>query len=191
MELYCLKLVCIDWHTLRDYCHMAVEVAKDDLSFQDRLLLIWKEVCVLAGAVLGSEPHVSCSTELSVSEWVLQLASGGSEATSLEELPLSVAKAMPLHGRLALLAWVDRLRQGEGSLLLLASRHLCLLRKEPYWLIGMSRPIILEPFLRRYESGCMFRQFMSKSDTCSFMPAWAFAYRKEFNPLHSWSGSGG
>ena len=29
---------------------------------------------------------------------VMQLSSGGSEATSLEELPLSVVKAMPLHG---------------------------------------------------------------------------------------------
>ena len=52
MEPYCLKLVCIDRQTLRDYCHMAVEVARDDLSLRDRLLMIRREVCKLAGAVL-------------------------------------------------------------------------------------------------------------------------------------------
>ena len=66
---------------------MAVEVVKDDVSFQDRLRLIRCGVCDLAGAVLGSAPYESCSSALSVPEWVRQLSSGGSEATSLEELP--------------------------------------------------------------------------------------------------------
>ena len=93
-------------------------------------------------------------------------------------------KAMPLHGQLSLLAWVDRLLKGDRFLLLLASLRLCVLRKEPSWLITMSRPIILEPFLEEERVGCMFRQLMSRSNASGFMPAWAFADWKEFNPLH-------
>ena len=76
------------------------------------------------------------------------------------------------------------MRKGGCSLLALASLHLCLPCKEPYWLIRMSRLIILEPFPRRNEPGCMFWRLMLRSDTCGFMPAWAFAYRKEFNLLN-------
>ena len=90
MELYCLKVACIDWQTLRDYYHMAAEVANDDLSFQDWLLLIRWEVCKPASAVLGSGPYVSRSSALSVPKWVVRLSSGASEASSLEELPLYV-----------------------------------------------------------------------------------------------------
>ena len=30
----------------------------------------------------------------------------------------------------------------------------------------------------------MFWRLMMRSDACGFMPAWAFTYRKEFNPLY-------
>ena len=64
-------------------------------------------------------------------------------------------------------------------------RHyiVCLLKKEPYWLIRNSRPIILEPDIKRKESSAMFQRFMSRGEATGFIPPWTFSYRKEITPL--------
>ena len=80
------------------------------------------------------------------------------------------------------LGWLLMLRLGVASLLLTAALYLCLLKKEPHGLIRNSCPIILKPYVQRFESSCVFKRWMSRAELASVMPPWAFAYRMERSP---------
>ena len=134
----------------------------------------------LALEVLGSG---SCSAPIPREEWDRQCRKGGSEATSRDEFPNAVVKLLSGFATEVILQWSRQLRTGVHSFFLHAALHVCLLKKEPYWLIRNSRPIILEPDIRRKESSAMFQRFMSRGEATGFIPPWTFSYRKEITPL--------
>ena len=185
MELYSLR------HLQMDSCSLAMppqcvydpSFPTDDLSMSD-----WSLYCSvrspfpsqLALEVLGSG---SCSAPISREEWDRQCRKGGSEATSRDEFPNAVVKLLSGFATEVVLQWSRQLRTGVHSFFLHAALHLCLLKKEPYWLIRNSRPIILEPDIKRKESSAMFQRFMSRGEATGFIPPWTFSYRKEITPL--------
>ena len=134
----------------------------------------------LALEVLGS---ASCSAPISREEWDRQCRKGGSEANSRDEFPNAVVRLLSGFATEVVLQWSRQLRTGVQSFFLHAALHLCLLKKEPYWLIRNSRPIILEPDIKRKESSVMFQRFMSRGEATGFIPPWTFSYRKEVTPL--------
>ena len=59
--------------------------------------------------------------------------------------------------------------------------HLCLRKKPPTFLVGNSRPILLEPHLRRLNSSNVFRRFHLGAEPQSYLPASKFSYRHEMS----------
>jgi hypothetical protein len=76
----------------------------------------------------------------------------GSNASSLDELPRRILEHLPGHGVLVLHNMIERLSAGSNSELLNSVLHLPLQKKEPAWLLRNSRPVLLEPFLKRCEA---------------------------------------
>ena len=102
-----------------------------------------RPTCSPASPPIGSPPTLSELTNL---------MKKGSTATSLDELPRSVLQHLPGHGLLAAQRLLSSVSQGAPSALLNAVLHLPLRKKEPAWLLRNSRPVLLEPFLRRCEA---------------------------------------
>ena len=135
----------------------------------------------LSEVILGSLP---CGAPPTIDELMLLRSKHGSNATSLDDLPCAVVRAMPGIGISSLAAWLQRLRDGEQSQLLSAVIHLCLKKKEPSWLLRNSRPILLEPFVRRLESAAIFQRLMARAERDYWLDPWVFSYRKQVNPLY-------
>ena len=74
----------------------------------------------------------------------------------MEEAPLPLLQLVEGYAVAALAGLVLGLIRGEPSRVLAAILHLLLLKKEPYWLIRKSRPILLETALLRLTSAIMF-----------------------------------
>jgi hypothetical protein len=81
----------------------------------------------------------------------------GSTATSLDELPRPILQQLSGHGLSAAHHLLQCLALGHRSDLLSAVLHLPLRKKDPAWLLRNSRPVLLEPFLRRAEATIVFR----------------------------------
>ena len=96
-------------------------------------------------------PALSMDDVPTVSELETQLRIG-STATSLDELPRSILQHLPGHGVQAVHHLLHSLAQGHPSEFLNAVLHLPLRKKEPAWLLRNSRPVLLEPFMRRVEA---------------------------------------
>ena len=181
-ELYGLRALANDVHMIRDEASRARALSRprDDLSMCDFFLeLLCSLGEPLASSLVGS---VSVASTLSFREWEWVLSKHGSEATALDELPECLLQALGASGHWAVLDWVRRLRQGHFSKYLQSALHICLLKKDPQWLIRNSRPIVIGPVLRRRESTLLFAKFMSRSELTGLMPPWAYAYRKEVTP---------
>jgi hypothetical protein len=101
----------------------------------------------------------------------------GSAACALDELPrYFLAHAGP-HGLGALAALLS-----GGALrdtLLGAVLHIALVKKEPAWLMRNSRPVLLEPCLRRAEATIQFRRLMHGVEMRGALPPEMFAYRAQ------------
>ena len=67
-------------------------------------------------------------------------------------------------------------------MLLSSVLHLCLRKKEPSWLLKNSRPVLLEPFLRRMESTAVFRRLQRLLELRGGMPSCMLAYRRQLSP---------
>ena len=181
-ELYGLRALANDVHMVREAATRARALARprDDLSMCDFFLgLLCSLGDPLATCLVGPE---SVASTLSHREWEWVLRKQGSEATALDELPECVIQSLSASGQWAVLDWIRRLRQGHFSRYLQAALHICLLKKDPQWLIRNSRPIVIGPVLRRRESTLLFAKFMSRSELTGLMPPWAYAYRTEITP---------
>ena len=55
-------------------------------------------------------------------------------------------------------------------------------KKDPTWLLRNSRPILLEPFLRRLEATAVFRRVLSHLEASGLIPSSMFAYRPQQSP---------
>ena len=70
-----------------------------------------------------------------------------SEATCLEQLPHAIVSRLDGFSRYLFTSLLQAFTQGAHDQLLRAVLHLCLIKKQPEWLITNSRPILLEPYL--------------------------------------------
>ena len=109
----------------------------------------------------------------------------GSEATSLEELPHAVVSRLEGFGVLgALYLMSESQRLPASSLLLNAVIHLCLVKKQPRWLLRNSRPILLEAYLKRLLSTIIFKRFQRKAEVLHWIPTISYAYRPQISPQY-------
>ena len=109
---------------------------------------------------------------------IITLLRRGSTATSLNELPRSVLRHLPGHGIAALHSIFHQLATGAPSYLLNAVPHLPL-RKEPTWLVRNSRPVLLEPFVRRLQATAVLRRMHARLELEGDIPSEMFAYRRQ------------
>ena len=113
---------------------------------------------------------------------VLASLSHGSAVTAMDELPKAVLRHVASCGLAALVEILRRLSDGDPSELLTGVLHLCLRKKEPAWLLKNSRPVLLEPYLRRLESSIVFRRLQRFLELHSCLPSSMLAYRRQLSP---------
>ena len=87
-----------------------------------------------------------------------------SEATSSDELPASVVRNLDEVGWACMRGVLGALFAGEVCNRLSTVLHLCLRKKLLDYLISNSRPILLEAYLCRLDSGCVFRMFQIRAE---------------------------
>ena len=120
----------------------------------------------------------------SAAELWLQCLKGGSNTPAFDELPLSLLHGVTWGTWEILAGWLQGIFRGEPSYFLNGALHLCLRKKEPTWLLKNSRPIIVEPTLRRLAAGVMFRRVMCRAELQGWIDPWCYSYRKEFSPQY-------
>ena len=111
-----------------------------------------------------------------------QYKAHGSPATTLDELVNQIVRRLQGYGIQTLVHMLLVLDQGEDSDLLNIILHLFLVKKEPRWLLENSRPILLEPYLRRLESFIVFKRLQFAMETTHWIPSSMFAYRAQLSP---------
>ena len=81
---------------------------------------------------------------------------------SVDELPWLFVPALPGFALQVLVDLLQALAYGTPSRLLSAVLHLCLANKLPAWLVRNSWPVILEPYLRRLETGVVHERRVTR-----------------------------
>ena len=104
------------------------------------------------------------------------------EATSLEQLPHALVSRLDRFSLYLFTSLLQAFAQVAHDQLLCAVLHLCLIKKQPKWLIPNSRPILLEPYLRRQESSNVFLRQQQRSEWTAWVPPSHYAYRKQLSP---------
>lgn len=118
---------------------------------------------------------------------VLALRHRGSAATALDELPRPLAAYAPAHGIAAIVHLLSC--AGEPRSLLATALHMPLRKKEPSWLLRNSRPVLLQPYLRRLEATAIFRRQMRRLELLGLIPSEMFAYRSQMAAQHAGTAS--
>ena len=77
---------------------------------------------------------------------------------------------------------LQALAHGAHNPLLYAVLHLCVIKKQPKWLIPNSRPILLEWYLRPLESNNVFLHQQQRSKWTACVPPNHYAYKKQLSP---------
>lgn len=113
---------------------------------------------------------------------LFELIGHGSDATALDELPRSVLRLLSGPGIDALVHMLHQLSTGTPSHLLNAVLHLPLKKREPSWLLANSRPVLLEPYLRRLEASIVFRRQQRRLELLRAIPSSTYAYRRQISP---------
>ena len=126
-----------------------------------------------APATSGSPP--------SFQEMHFEIRRSGSEAAAFGELVQSLQSRLSGTAIGVLVELLHATHSGAPARILNAVLHLCLLKKEPQWLVRMSRPVMLEEPVRRKESTAIFHRLQMVSTVQGLDPPSAFAYRKEFS----------
>jgi hypothetical protein len=106
----------------------------------------------------------------------------GSDATALDELPRRLLLHLPAHGLAAALHLLRRAPGPPPSDLLLTAIHLPLRKKEPRWLLHNSRPVLLQPYLRRLEATAIFQRQQRALEASGSIPSEMYAYRPQLAP---------
>lgn len=106
----------------------------------------------------------------------------GSDATSLDELPRTVLQHLCGYGVDAITKLPRLSRSNPSCSLLNSVLHIPLRKKEPAWLVANSRPVLLEPYLRRLEATAIFRRQQLRLELQRNIPSSMFAYRRQLNP---------
>ena len=184
-ELYSLRLLHTNWAWVSDLAQAAFLQPKftDVLSLADELLLLNDANYSSVNDISSTLSYGTPDYEILPRELLYQISLPSSEATAFDELPHMLLYRLSGFSVQTLTRWLSILRQGVCSYFLQSALHICLLKKEPYWLIRNSRPIILEPALRRMESAIIFRRLTSRGEAAGWIPPSFFSYRKEFSPI--------
>ena len=77
----------------------------------------------------------------------------GSPVTSRDQMPRPLVSALQCFGLRVLVGIPEALALGTPGYLLLVVLHLCLAKKLLAWLVRNNRPVMLEPYHRRLETG--------------------------------------
>ena len=101
---------------------------------------------------------------------------------ALDELPRAVLRHLSGSGVEALTHILQQLSDGAPSFLLNTVLHLPLKKREPSWLLSNSRPVLLEPYLRRLEATIVFRRQQRRLELLNAIPSSMFAYRRQLSP---------
>ena len=102
----------------------------------------------------------------------------GFSATSLDELPRPLVSAVPGCGVRLLVGVLEALASGTPGCLLSTVLHVCLAKKLPAWLVCNTRSIMLEPYLRRLETGVLQKRTVTRWELRLAVPPGHFAYRR-------------
>ena len=116
---------------------------------------------------------------------VAAMVQRGSDATSLDELPRCVLRFCQGSGIAALCHFLNSIRAGHPTTVFNSVLHLPLRKKDPSWLLRNSRPVLLEPFVRRLEASIIYRRLMHHLESRGGVPSNMFAYRRQMPPQHA------
>ena len=105
----------------------------------------------------------------------------GSQTTRLDKLPRALVSALPGFGLRVLVGFLEALAFGSPVRLLSAVLLLCLAKKLRTWLMRNRRPIILEPYLQRVETGVMQDRRVTRRDLRRAVPPEHFAYWRQLS----------
>ena len=105
----------------------------------------------------------------------------GSPATSLGKLPGPLVPNLPGFGLRVLVGVLEALASGTPSRLLSAALQLCLTKKLPAWLVRNNRPVMLEPWLRRLETGVVQDLRVTRRQLRRALPPKHFAYQRQMS----------
>ena len=105
----------------------------------------------------------------------------GSAATALDELPRPLLQHLPAHGLGSCITLLTTCYAPPQSALLLTALHLPLRKTEPAWLLRNSRPVLLQPYLRRLEATAVFQRLVHRLEERGLLPSEMFAYRPQLS----------
>ena len=105
----------------------------------------------------------------------------GSPATSLDDLPRPLVSALPGFGVQVLVGVLEDLASRTPSRLLSAVLHLCLAKKLPAGLVRNCRPVMLEPYLWRLETGVVQDRRVTRRELRRAVPPEHFAYWRQLS----------
>ena len=124
----------------------------------------------------GQPPHIEAPY---TPEELQRSLHHGSSATALDHLPRPLLQQCTGPGVASLCQLLTRLRSSEPSTLLNTAVLLPLKKKKPTWLLRNSRPILVEPYLRRVEATIVFHRWRAAQETCAEFPSEMLAYRAQ------------
>ena len=101
----------------------------------------------------------------------------GSTATFLDDMPRPLVSAVTSFRLRLLVGVLEALATGTASRLLSAVLHLCLAKKLLAWLMPNSRPVMLEAYLRRLETGVVHTHRVTRRELRRAVPVEHFAHR--------------
>ena len=102
-------------------------------------------------------------------------------ATSLDELPRPRVSALPGFGLQVLVGVLKYLASATPSRLLWAVFHLCVAKKLPAWRVCNNRPVMLEPYLWRLETGVVHDRRVTRRELRQAVPTEHFAYQRQWS----------
>ena len=109
------------------------------------------------------------------------VARGTSRATSTEELPLSLVARM--CGTAWLAQWWLLGSVGSCDWKVLEVQHLCQVKRLPRWCLKNSKPILLEPYTFKLESGLVFQRMQFTTGATGWNVFFSFACRAALSPV--------
>ena len=102
-----------------------------------------------------------------------------SEAAAFGELVHSLLWCLWGATKYAITGLIHLLYQGSALLIINGVLHLCLLKKDPQWLVRSSRPVMLEEPIKRKESSAVVHRLRMAGAARCLDPALCFTYGKE------------
>ena len=105
----------------------------------------------------------------------------GSPVTSLDQMPRPLVSALQCFGLRVLVGIPEALALGTPGCLLLVVLHLCLAKKLLAWLVRNNRPVMLEPYHRRLETGVAQDRRVTRRELRRVVPPEHFAYRRQLS----------